>query len=108
MKPPVVLFVVLLWASAALAQGGRPVPPGIRQADQALDESQKNIPPPLYQRSPADLAKLKHDADELASLAQSIPSSLDQTRKGMLPKDLIERLKRIEKLAKQLRSQVSQ
>ena len=34
--------------------------------------------------------------------------AIDQTTKGTLPKDLSEKLKRIEKLAKQLRSQVTQ
>jgi len=51
--------------------------------------------------------KLKQDADQLATLAQLIPSDVDQTTKGILPKDLDQRLKRIEKLAKQLRSQIS-
>jgi hypothetical protein len=51
--------------------------------------------------------KLKHDAEELAALAESVPSDVDQTTKGLLPKDLREKLKRIEKLAKQLRSQLS-
>lgn len=55
-----------------------------------------------------DQAKLRHDADELAALAQSVPPEVDQTAKGVLPKDLAEKLKRIEKLAKQLRSQISQ
>jgi len=55
-----------------------------------------------------DLVKLRKDAAELATLAQAIPSDIDQTEKGTLPKDLPERLKRIEKLAKHLRSQVMQ
>jgi len=103
----VLLCVALLSNAASLGQGGRPVPPGIREADQATNQAEKNVPPPLYQRSPADLQKLKRDANELASLAQSIPPSVDQTTRGVLPKDLIERLKRIEKLAKEVRSQIS-
>jgi hypothetical protein len=106
MKASVVLFVILLLSSAAMAQG-RPIPPGIRQADQAVAQGEKDVPPPTNQRTSVDAAKLRRDADELATLAQSVPPAVDQTTKGMLPKDLAERLKKIEKLAKQLRSQIS-
>jgi hypothetical protein len=108
MKTSIISFTILCSVMFAFAQGARPIPPGIRQADHTIEQSEKNLPPPLYQRSPTDLAKLRHDADELASLAQSIPPSVEQTTKGALPKDLADRLKRIEKLAKQLRSQISQ
>jgi len=64
-------------------------------------------PPPVQQRQGPDLAKLRQDADELASLAQSIPPDVDQTVKGLLPNELDQKLKRIEKLAKQLRSRIS-
>jgi hypothetical protein len=107
-KTSIVLLTILCWVVFVFAQGAHPIPPGIRQADQTLDKAEKNVPPPLYQRSPADLAKLKRDADELASLAQSIPPGVEQTTTGVLPKDLADRLKRIEKLAKQLRSRISQ
>jgi len=86
----------------------KPIPPGVREADKIDAHSQQNLPPPpAAQRTPADTAKLKRDADELASLAASIPSAVNQTTMGMLPKDLDQKLKRIEKLAKQLRSQIS-
>jgi hypothetical protein len=102
----VVWFGILTWASTLFAQ--QPVQRGVDQAQRAESQSQSNIPPPVSQRPIADPAKLKHDADELASLAQSIPLEIDQTTKGVLPGDLNEKLKRIEKLAKQLRSQISQ
>jgi len=101
-----VLFGILFSVPTLSAQS-RPIPPGVRQADQADAQSQKEMPPPLNQRASIYPAKLKHDADELAALAQSIPPEVDQTTKGILPKDLIEKLKRIEKLAKQLRSQLT-
>lgn len=102
----IILLVILLSASTVLAQG-RPIPPGVRQADQAEAQSQKDIPPPTNQKTSIDPSKLKHDADELAALAQSIPPDVDKTIKGVLPSDLNEKLKRIEKLSKQLRSQIS-
>jgi hypothetical protein len=51
--------------------------------------------------------KVKQQADELAKLAQSIPPDINKVAAGQLPKDLIARLKQIEKLSKELRSQIS-
>ena len=101
-------FLLALLLSAAAAQAQRPGPPGMRQADQAEAQHERNIPPPPNPRRTIDFDKLKRDADELAALAQSVPSGIDQTAKGVLPKDLSEKLKRIEKLAKGLRSQITQ
>ena len=53
-----------------------------------------------------DRARLERDANELARLAADIPSLIEQANKGLLPKDLSERLKRIEKLSKQLRREL--
>jgi hypothetical protein len=93
---------------AARAQSSPGFPPGLSQANQAEAQKEKDIPPPAPPRRTIDLVKLKHDADELAALAQSVPSAVDQTAKGVLPKDLPDKLKRIEKLAKALRSQIGQ
>lgn len=60
------------------------------------------------QKSAADLVKLSQDADELSKLAQTIPSDVNQISNGVLPKDVEEKLKRIQKLAKQLRSGITQ
>jgi hypothetical protein len=54
-----------------------------------------------------DLAELQREADELSTLAQSIPADVKSTQQGLLSKDLLEKLKRIEKLSKHLRSQLS-
>ena len=51
--------------------------------------------------------KVKQQADELAKLAQSIPPDVNKVAAGQLPKDLIARLKQIEKLSKELRNQIS-
>jgi hypothetical protein len=103
-----IFFSVILSCAAPLSAQSRPVAPGIRQADQAEAQSQKDIPPAMNSRITIDPAKLRRDADELATLAQSVPTEVDQTTKGVLPKDLNDKLKRIEKLAKQLRSRISQ
>src|SRR5215467_2630522 len=54
-----------------------------------------------------DLAKLRQDADDLARTAQTIPTDVASVRGGTLPKDVIEKLKRIEKLSKRLRSELN-
>jgi hypothetical protein len=54
-----------------------------------------------------DAAKAKQQASELAALAQEIPPQVDQLSKDVLPTDLIQQLKRIEKLAKHLRKEIS-
>jgi hypothetical protein len=104
-----VLFTLTLSicsASFPAAQG--PISRGIDQAEHAEAQSERNIPPPMTPRRAIDLDKLKRDAGELATLAQSVPPDVDQVVKGALPKDLSDKLKRIQKLAKQIQSQIGQ
>jgi hypothetical protein len=85
--------------------GGRPIPPGIRDADK-----QGNAPidaPAKPVTKSIDAAAVKQEADELARLSAAIPSQVNQVAQGQLPKDLADQLKRIEKLAKHLRSEVT-
>ena len=50
---------------------------------------------------------MKQEAEELAKLAQLVPSEVDGANAGRLPKDLSEQLKKIEKLSKNLRRELS-
>jgi hypothetical protein len=54
-----------------------------------------------------DPVKLKREAEELAQLSAGIPPRVNLVAEGRLPKDLGDQLKRIEKLAKHLRSEVT-
>ena len=71
------------------------------------------LDPTTSNRTPAgptrrvDLAQLQREADDLARTAQTIPSDVANVRKGMLPKDVIEKLKQIEKLSKRLRTELN-
>jgi len=86
-------------------QQGRPIPPGIREAEK---QSTKPLDPAMAAMPSApDPAKLKREADELAQLASGLPSDLARVAKGQLPKDLADKLKRIEKLARNLRNQLT-
>jgi hypothetical protein len=108
MRTPILLFALLLSASLAWAQGAaRNGNTGQRQADRAEDQFEKTVPPPTRQQSSVDFAKVKNDADELVILSQSIHSGIDDVGKGMLPKDLIDKLKQMEKLSKRLRSELT-
>ena len=87
-------------------QAGHPVPPGVREADKLPNPA--DIPPQVtVKRQPAGAAQLERDAKELARLAQLIPPEIHQIENGRLPKDLDGQLKRVEKLSKQLRREIS-
>jgi len=54
--------------------------------------------------NPAELAQ---EADELAELASQMPAKIGDVNQGILPKDIGAKLKRIEKIAKHLRSEIA-
>ncbi len=89
-----------------------PTPPTVTprapEIEHRLPTDQPRQVSPRGQRNPVDAAQLKRDADELAKLAHSVPEEITRVGKGELPKDLIGQLKRIEKLAKQMRHQLAQ
>lgn len=74
-------------------------------------------PPPLDRQTPdkegasqsrhIDLVQLQRDADDLSRTAQTIPGDVANVRKGMLPKNVIDKLKQIEKLSKRLRTELN-
>jgi hypothetical protein len=117
MKSSGLVLAFLLSTSLAWAQRGHITPPPTQSGlwrpvpsqefEVAKGQVEKPLPPRLQRLQSADLERLKQYAAELASLAQSIPPDVDQTTKGILPQDLDKKLKRIEKLSKQLRSQIS-
>jgi len=104
-KLTAMLVVLLFFGELGAPQ--KPIRPGIREADKVEAESERNLPPPTLQRTAVDPAKLKLEADELAALAASIPPAVDQANHGILPNDLPEKLKRVEKLAKRLRGDLT-
>lgn len=104
-----IFFSVLLSLCVIIATHGmqvHPRPPGLRDADKQIN---KPLDPPV-ELGPkvSDPAKLRQEAEELAQLSAGIPPRMEFVAKGQLPKDLVGQLKRIEKLAKHLRSEISQ
>ena len=102
MSKLLVCLLLLVLTSGATPQ--KPIPPGLRQSEQAEQQGEANIPPPMNQPVKPSFAQVQHDADQLASLARALPDEVGQLAKGIRPKDLDEKLKDIEKLSKRLRS----
>jgi hypothetical protein len=93
------LAAVLLNNSGAQRHSNYPKPPAPAvRADQPASET-KSLPR-------MDTVAMEREARELSALAASIPGDIEQVKKGLLPSDAIDKLKRIEKLSKELRQQI--
>ena len=101
----VLLFVMSL---AAFAQPQMGQTPSDREYEKRSRQIEANTTYPVpVQRPKLDWKRVKSEADELAKLAQTVPPQIDQTGNGVLPKDLGQNLKEIEKLAKHLRRELN-
>lgn len=95
-------FLFLLPLVLSGQRGGFPNPPPSMNS--------QGTPPPSQPKKvtrQVDFVELQKEADDLARTAQTIPDDMTALRKGTLPKDLVQKLKQIEKLSKRLRSQVA-
>lgn len=99
-------LVVFSLGPFCLAQSSPPIPVGMRHAHELEAQNERDLEPPAPARRVVKLADLKGEAAQLADLAASIPGGVNQLGKGLVDKDLIQNLKRIEKLSKHLRSQL--
>jgi hypothetical protein len=104
----------LLFTAPARPQIGAPLGrSGPRTTDPADWPRNPSLEPPAATVNPPkipaqDKTQLRHDAKELADLSASLPADVDQVNRGLLPKDVVEKLKRIEKLSKRLRGKLMQ
>ena len=102
-----ILFLALM---ACVATVGRtqqePIPPGLVEARKSLGKHTVD-PPVLMPRLQFDPVEWRREAEELARLAGQLTADADQISNGRIPKDLPNKLKRIEKLAKGLRREVA-
>jgi hypothetical protein len=107
-KPAFLTIVVLACVLGTGAQMKDVYIPGTPPPPPPLDPEHGNTAPdvPKLQHH-VDLVKLQQEADDLARTAQTIPTDVAGVRQGTLPKDTIEKLKRIEKLSKRLRSELN-
>ncbi len=93
-----VLPLAILIALPVVCQQGMPTPMG--------RPIQWQHPGPEV--SPEQRARaVKQEAEDLSELSNSIQGDLEKLQKGMLTKDLHDKLKKLEKLAKHLREDVA-
>ena len=100
----VIALASLIFCSAAHAQIGHPPASPTMNGSHELRITDREMPMPVRQIDPVRLQK---DALALATAAGSIPADIESVRKGMLPKEIIQKLKQIEKLSKQLRNELN-
>jgi hypothetical protein len=98
-----ILPAILLLTACAWGQMHRyPVPPTPADSEQS-----QTAPKPRSPKTPSrNPVELERTGRELADLASTIPDDVQQVNKGLLPKEMSEKLKRIEKLAKELRGEI--
>lgn len=101
-KTPILLTSVLFCVLSTSGQTKFPTPPDPMNPDNA-NRSKEQVTLPRR----IDLEQLQKEADDLARTAQTIPSDVASVRKGVLPKDVVQKLKQIEKLSKHLRSELN-
>jgi hypothetical protein len=106
LKPHTFLLLLLpflcLPASTQSRAPGFPKPPA--PADRSANAPD---PPAALRRAHVDAVQLEREARELLELTQSLQLDIEQVNHGLLPKDTIGKLKRIEKLSKHLRGEVA-
>ena len=89
--------------SSQVAAFGSPQQP-VRSPDSVT--GQPGAWPQQATRKMVDVNELKTKANELVTMSQALPAQLDQIGNGKFPKDLIDNLKKIEKLSKHIRSEI--
>ena len=99
--PALLLMCVLSNRAQDLPKGMSPPPPPL---DPERNDRQSDTPTMTRH---IDLVQLQKEADDLARTAQTIPVDVANVRRGVLPKDTLQKLKQIEKLSKHLRSELN-
>jgi len=97
------LLLSILSMALLCAAQYQPVPAGTRHAQELEMQNESTSNPP----TPVDPAALRREAEQLAALAASLPRDVQKANQGVLAKDLIPRLKEIEKLSKHLRNELN-
>jgi hypothetical protein len=102
----VLISFLALFCIAQNREGPTDVAPPVPRSVDQLEQMATTQPAPPVHR--IDNAKVRREADELAKLAAGVPPDVIRLQGGLLPKDVINNLKRIEKLSKQLRRELAQ
>lgn len=104
-KLTLTFVLALLMAAPLLGQhshGGYPTPPEPAQHHISVAPGQSQRVTPKI-----DTVQLQREAREMLELSQSVQADIDSASRGLLSKDLSDKLKRIEKLSKKLRTELA-
>jgi predicted transcriptional regulator len=107
MRGRVAVFLSLLVISPALSQQTN-VTQRINQRYAAHEQNVRPESAPEIDQRANRLREINHDIEELSALSTSLQSDLQELQKGLLVKDLNQKLKKMEKLSKRLRQEVAQ
>ncbi len=97
-----ILLAAVSPAGAQHSHSNYPTPP--EPAERTNQSSSTTL---TRTQAAADPVQLQREAREMLDLSQSVLNDIDTVNHGLLPKDLGDKLKRIEKLSKHLRSEVA-
>jgi hypothetical protein len=97
--------MMLFLPGTASSQTGTTIPPGHTAANRATRQAE-NVETPAPPAQNITAKQVLQQADELVSLAQQVRADTEHATQGLLAKDLKDKLKRIEKLSKQLRKEL--
>ena len=95
------LFVLLI--AVSLSSSAQTHMPTMHGNVRHLNQQEPALTP---QPTKPDPVKVQREAQELLQLSQSLQPDIDSANRGVLPKDTIDKLKRIQKLAKHLRGEL--
>ena len=109
MKVPPASFCFVL-VGLCLSAAGQSIPPGA-----PTPPGYGSPPPTVYipaypghvSAQRVDPAALQREAKELLDLSQSVQPDIESLKRGLLSRDLVDKLKRIEKLSKHLRGEIA-
>jgi hypothetical protein len=93
-----------------VAESPNEAPGGLSGGQARIPDTENGQPgqwPQSGKKRMVDVIQLKSEAKELTNLSNELPAQMEQIGNGRLPKELIENLKKIEKLAKRIRGEVS-
>jgi len=100
-----------MFAIATCSFSGWDMPSSLRNVPQVrTPETVPGVPgqwPEQSKHKMVDATQLKNEAQELQRMSQALTPQIDQIGNGKLPKEMIENLKKIEKLAKHIRTEIS-
>jgi hypothetical protein len=100
----VALFLVVSNAVAQSPSRGFPQPPpSMDPENHGQPKTQSSGTPSRH----ANMSQAEREAEDLSRIAQTIPADVAKVKEGMLPKDVIEKLKQIERLSKRLRNDIA-